>query len=79
MCIVAQTKSRSDAQLNHSPNSLSSQQRRQQATIYLIFDKLAFFYPSGERFRRSGAQTIYCMGVLMLFQGPRLGKVVSFT
>ena len=42
MCIVAQTKSRSDAQLNHSPNSLSSQQRRQQATIYLIFDKLAF-------------------------------------
>ena len=33
---------------------------------------------SGERFG-SGVQTIYCMGVLMLFQGPRLGKLVSFT
>ena len=33
---------------------------------------------SGERFW-SEVQTIYCMGVLMLFQGPRLGKVVSFT
>ena len=31
---------------------------------------------SGERFW-SEVQTIYWMGVLMLFQGPRLGKVVS--
>ena len=89
---AAETKSRwSDAQLNWQPTnqtntihqlSISLNKGEQQLLqTKLKISRSSWNIPvsqSGERFW-SGVQTIYCMGVLMLFQGPRLGKLVSFT
>ena len=86
---AAETKSRSDAQLNWQQTDTIHQlsislnkgkQKLQQSRTWKI-SRNNWNIPvsqSGERFWGE-VQTIYCMGVLMLFQGPRLGKLVSFT